>query len=151
MIVYRICNSLYKDDISGTGAELTGGRWNTKGIPALYVSQHISLAVLEMLVNNQFKDFSIELSLLMISVPDKTDIKEVQLGKMKAGWFEDFSYTQFMGSEFIKNAEALIIKVPSAVIHEEHNYLINPAHADFKKVKITETKSFRTDKRLFTL
>ena len=151
MIVYRICNSLYQDDISGTGAKLTGGRWNIRGIPALYVSQHISLAVLEMLVNNHFKDFSIELSLLMISVPDKTDMKEVQFGKMKAGWFEDFSYTQYMGSEFIKNGEALIIKVPSAVIHEEHNYLINPTHADFKKVRITQTKSFRTDKRLFTL
>lgn len=151
MIVYRICNSLYAADISGTGAKLTGGRWNTKGIPALYVSQHISLAVLEMLVNNHFKDFSIELSLLTISVPEKTEIKEVQSGKMKAGWFEDYSYTQFMGNEFIKNADGLIIKVPSAVIHEEHNYLINPAHADFKKVKITETKSFRTDKRLFTL
>ena len=101
MIVYRICNSLYAADISGTGAKLTGGRWNTKGIPALYVSQHISLAVLEMLVNNYFKDFSIELSLLTISVPEKTEIKEVKSGKMKAGWFEDYSYTQFMGNEFI--------------------------------------------------
>ena len=57
MIVYRITNSLYSNDITGTGAKLMGGRWNSKGVPLLYVSEHISLAVLEMLVNTKFKDY----------------------------------------------------------------------------------------------
>ena len=151
MIAYRICNSLYEDDISGTGAKLVGGRWNSPGIPILYLSENISLSVLEMLVNNHFQDFAISLSLLTISLPEKQDIAEIKTGKLKEMWQEDFSYTRFIGNEFVKTANSLIIKVPSAVISEEQNYLINPLHADFKKVKILKTKSFRTDKRLFTL
>jgi RES domain-containing protein len=151
MIVHRICNSLYSDDLSGNGAKLFGGRWNSKGIPMLYVSEHISLAVLEMLVNNQFKDFSIELSLLRISIPDSIEIKEIKLSKLKPKWNEDFSYSKFMGNEFIKSMNNLILKVPSAVIGEEHNFLINPLHPDFKKIKIAEVKQFSTDERLFTI
>lgn len=151
MIAYRICNSLYKDDVSGTGSKLTGGRWNSVGIPVLYLSEHVSLSVLEMLINNQFKDFAISLSLLIISLPEKIEIAEIKVGKLKDLWQEDFSYTRFMGNEFIKTANTLVLKVPSAVISEENNYLINPLHADFKKIKILKTKSFRTDKRLFTL
>jgi RES domain-containing protein len=151
MIVYRICNSLYNDDLSGTGAKLFGGRWNSKGFAMLYVAENISLTVLEMLVHNQFKDFAIELSLLKISVPDTAEVKEVKLNKLKKEWIEDYSYTKFIGNEFIKSTNNLLLKVPSAVVNEEHNFLINPLHADFKKVKIIEVKPFSTDKRLFSI
>lgn len=151
MMVYRICNALYSDDLSGTGAKLFGGRWNSKGVAMLYVSEHISLAVVEMLVHNQFKDFSIELSLLHISFPDSIEIKEIKHSKMKSDWKEDYGYTQFMGDQFIKSASNAILKIPSAVITEENNYLINPLHADFKKIKITEIITFSTDKRLFSI
>ena len=66
MIVYRISNAAYNNDISGTGAKLMGSRWNSKGVPALYTSEFISLAVLEMLVNTNFKDYAIALDLLYI-------------------------------------------------------------------------------------
>ena len=151
MMVYRICNALYSDDLSGTGAKLFGGRWNSKGVAMLYVSEHISLAVVEMLVHNQFKDFSIELSLLHISFPDSIEIKEIKHSKMKSDWKEDYGYTQFMGDQFIKSASNAILKIPSAVITEENNYLINPLRADFKKIKITEIITFSTDKRLFSI
>jgi len=151
MIVYRISNALYSNDLSGTGAKLNGGRWNSKGIPILYTSEHISLALLEMLVNTQFKDFIIALDLLDIQVPESASLSEISLSKLKKGWVADFGYTAFIGDEFIKNKQSLLLKVPSAVIHEEYNYLINPLHADFKKIKIIETRSFKTDERLFTI
>jgi RES domain-containing protein len=151
MIVYRICNTAYDNDISGTGAKLYGGRWNSKGIAMLYTAQHVSLAVLEMLVNNQFKDFSIPLSLLTISIPDNIHANEIKLTKLKNNWNEDISYSKFMGNEFVKSMTNLYLQVPSAVIQEEYNLLINPLHKDFKKVKIIETKAFRTDKRLFSI
>jgi len=128
-----------------------GGRWNSKGIPLLYTSEHISLAVLEMLVNTQFKDYSISLDLLMIQIPVTASLSEINIKKIKKDWIEDFGYTAFMGDEFIKDKQSLLLKVPSAVITEEHNYLINPLHADFKKIKILETRSFKTDERLFSL
>ncbi len=151
MIVYRISNALYSNDLSGTGAKLMGGRWNSKGIPILYTSEHISLALLEMLVNTQFKDFIIPLDLLNIQVPETASISEISLSKLKKDWVTDFGYTAFIGDEFIKDKQSLLLKVPSAVIHEEFNYLINPLHADFKKIKITDTRSFKTDERLFTI
>jgi RES domain-containing protein len=73
------------------------------------------------------------------------------LAKIKAGWKEDHDYTKFMGDEFIGQNNSLILQVPSAVIQEEYNYLINPIHPDFKKIKIQKTKSFWPDQRLFSI
>jgi RES domain-containing protein len=151
MIVHRICSEMYADDLSGTGAKMYGGRWNSKGVPMLYTAEFISLAALEMLVHNHFKDFSIPLALVKISIPELIDINEITETKLKKSWQEDAGYTMFMGNEFIKSAEQLILKVPSAVITEEFNVLINPLHAAFKKIKILNIKSFRTDKRLFSI
>jgi RES domain-containing protein len=151
MIVYRISNSAYNNDISGTGAKLMGSRWNSKGVPVLYTSQSISLSVLEMLVNTNFKDYAIALDLMYISLPDEQSITEIDLKHLKNNWKDDFEYTRYMGDEFIKQKESLFLKVPSAVIQEEHNYLANPLHTDFKKIKIIKTKSFWPDERLFKI
>jgi RES domain-containing protein len=151
MMVYRISNSMYSKDLSGTGAKLNGARWNSKGIPMLYTTEFISLALLEMLVHTQFRDYSMELDIVYIHFPDNIEVKEITLPKIKMSWIEDIEYTRFMGDEFIKAKQSLILKVPSAIVSEENNFLINPLHADFKKIKISKTKSFRPDKRLFSL
>jgi RES domain-containing protein len=151
MIVYRISNAAFKDDISGTGAKKNGARWNNKGTPIVYTAQHISLAVLEMLVNTHFKDYSIELHLVYIQLPDEAIKGEIKNSKLKLNWKDDPSYTKFIGDEFIKQNQSLILKVPSAVINEEHNFLVNPLHPDFKKVKIIKTKAFWPDERLFSI
>lgn len=151
MTIYRITNSAYSDDLSGTGAKLNGSRWNSKGIVMLYTAQHISLAVLEMLVHTSFKDYSIPLDLVNIQMPDNISTAELSLSKLKKNWLEDIEYTRFIGDGFIESNQALVLKVPSAVIHEEFNFLVNPLHVDFKKIKISGITSFRTDKRLFSL
>lgn len=151
MIVYRISNTVYSDDISGTGAKLHGARWNSVGMPMLYTTQHISLAVLEMLVNTNFKDYSIALELLYIQFPANPSTTEIKLSKIKDNWKDDTSYTKFIGDEFIKQQQSLLLKVPSAVINEEFNFLANPLHTDFKKIKIINTKSFWPDQRLFSI
>ena len=151
MTVFRICNPQFSEDISGTGAKLYGGRWNSKGVAALYASEHISLSVLEIRVNNRFTDFAIDLNLLHLAFADTLSIKEVKSNKLKTDWINDFDYTRFMGDQFIQAGTHAILKVPSAVIKEEHNFIMNPLHADFKKIKITQTVSFSTDKRLFSI
>lgn len=151
MTVYRICHQQYSDDLSGTGAKLFGGRWNSKGVGMLYVSEFISLTLLEMLVHAQFRDFAVPLCLLSITIPDQAEIKELKLQKLKADWISDDSFTKFIGDEFIHAGKNLIMKVPSAIVTEEHNFLINPAHPDFKKVKIASNRIFETDKRLFSI
>lgn len=151
MIVYRISNSAYSNDISGTGSKNLGARWNSRGIPVLYTAQHISLSVLEMLVNTNFKDYAIPLDLMYIKFPDQQPLTVIELNHLKKNWKDDVDYTRFIGDEFFKQKELLILKVPSAVIQEEYNYLANPLHADFKKIRIIKTKSFWPDERLFSL
>ncbi len=151
MIVHRISNAGFSDDISGTGAKINGSRWNSKGIPVLYTSQFISLAVLEMLVNTNFKDYAIALDLMYINFPDGQSSTSIDLKNLKNNWKDDFEYTRYIGDEFFKQKQSLILKVPSAVIQEEYNYLANPLHEDFKKVKLVKTKSFWPDERLFKI
>ncbi|UAY51442.1 RES family NAD+ phosphorylase [Ferruginibacter albus] len=151
MITYRITNSLYNNDISGNGAKINGGRWNSKGIPLLYTSQYISLTLLEMLVHSNFSNYtkSFGLDLLYIFIPDNSLVREINAEKLKKDWIEDVEYTRFIGDEFIKAKENLILKVPSVVVTEEYNFLLNPLHTDFKKIKINKTNPFKPDQRLF--
>ena len=148
MTVYRISNRLYSKDLSGLGAKLNGSRWNSKGLPMLYTSAYISLAMLEMLVHTNFEEYTIELDLVYIDIPDSLECREIKAAKLKTNWMGDISYTKYIGDEFIKSIQTPLLKIPSAIIEEEHNYLANPLHTDFKKVKIVKIKSFRPDKRL---
>ena len=150
MTVYRITNSNYKDDISGIGAKINGGRWNLPGLPALYTSEHISLCVLEMLVNITLPESQLNYYLLQIQIPDSNKTALISNKKLKINWEDDEDYTRFMGTEFLKNKQSLLLKVPSAVINEENNYLVNPFHTDFKKVHIIRSHAFKFDNRLFT-
>jgi RES domain-containing protein len=149
MIVYRITNSRYKDDISGAGAKLRGARWNMPGTGMLYTAENISLSALEILVHIGLSDIRNLYHQLAIFIPDDTIIKEINPHKLKPGWYEDEEYTSFMGTEFIKTNNSLVLKVPSAIIAEEHNFLVNPNHPDFKKIKIKKSKPFIFDERLY--
>ena len=149
MTVYRITNSHYKDDISGNGAKIYGGRWNTRGLPALYTSEHISLCVLEMLVNITLPESQLSYHLLQLQVPDVAETQLISSKKLKTNWEYDEGYTGFIGSEFLKAKQSLLIKVPSAVINDENNYLINPLHSSFKKIRIIKSYPFKLDNRLF--
>ena len=151
MNVFRIVSSAFKDDLSGGGAALYGGRWNSKGNTILYCTEHISLAVLEIAVNYNKATSPLipNYHLLEIEAPD---VKQVilRLSDLKKDWRDDIHYSQFIGDEFLKDNSHLILKVPSAVIPEEHNFLLNPQHKDFKKVKILRSKTYNFDDRLFT-
>lgn len=149
MIAYRICNLLHKEDLSGTGAKLFGSRWNSVGISMLYLASSISLAWLEMLVHLQPHDKSTDFALLHVDVPDTAP--QLRLGQLKPYWREDVGYTQFIGDEFIRSKQNLLLQVPSAIVPEESNCLVNTEHSDFKKVKIITTKIFQFDERLFSI
>jgi RES domain-containing protein len=148
MIVYRITNEAYKDDISGRGAALYGSRWNSKGIYLLYTSQFISLGILESLVHLRRQEIPPSQFLLHIEVPDEQEIAEISYKKIKKNWREEIDYTQWLGDQFIQNKQSLIFKVPSVIVPQENNVLLNPLHPDFKKVKIIASELLELDKRL---
>ena len=148
MIIYRLASGDYINDLSGNGSKLYGGRWNSIGLNALYCTENISLAVLEILVNVKKYKQPQDYHLATITIPDTIKPVIINTSKLKKNWKDDFTYSQFMGSEFLKSQQALILKVPSAIVDPEHNFIINPKHADASKIKIVSTKIFEFDKRL---
>jgi RES domain-containing protein len=148
MILYRLATAKYADDLSGEGARLYGGRFNPVGIPAVYTSGNVSLCILEILVRASRHSAPDSYTLISIEIPD-TDIREIKQDKLKKDWQNDLDYTQGIGEDFLKENKDLCLKVPSAVLPIEHNYVLNPAQAGFKKVKIIATQLLQLDKRLF--
>ncbi|HUM50507.1 MAG TPA: RES family NAD+ phosphorylase [Chitinophagales bacterium] len=150
MIVFRICNTTYSNDISGNGAKMYGGRWNNKGVPVLYTSSTRALAALEILVHISTNNVQpIDFSILSINLPENS-IDEIPFTALKTeidknGLNSNFKY---IGDNWIKSNSSLLLKVSSIVIPEEYNFLVNPLHKNFNKVKIVENKLFRFDKRL---
>lgn len=151
MIVFRLATEQYVDDLTGTGAKLFGGRWNSIGTPALYATENISLALVEILVRTDKILLPPDYMLLKLEIPDQLSIATIHKNKLKKNWKEDFEYTQFMGSSFITSGAELALKVPSAIVEEENNFVINSNHADFKKVKIKSISKFQLDKRFFLI
>lgn len=149
MIIYRLATEIYKEDLSGNGAKLFGGRWNSVGLPVLYTTENISLSVLEILVRTDMQSIPLNYHLIKIEIPDSIQPLSITINKLKIEWKDDLEYTQWMGDEFIKSNKLLALKVPSAVVDQENNYIVNPEHTDFRKVKIIAVKKFRFDKRLF--
>lgn len=150
MVIHRIVRSAYRDDRSGQGAFLYGGRWNSKGQSALYAADHISLAVLEMIVNYDRSVSRLQPSyhLIEMEVPESLVI-EISPASLKKSWNLDRAYTRYIGDAFLQSRGQPVLKIPSAVIPEENNFLINPLHPDFYKIKDLTVRPYDLDKRLF--
>ena len=147
MIIYRLTTGKYANDISGTGAQINGGRWNPAGFAGLYTSQYISLAILEILVRASKATSPDSYTLTTFEVPDK-EVYQIQLKKLKNNWKFDLKYTQGIGEDFLNENKSLCLQVPSAIVPQENNFLLNPLHPDFKKVKIIASELLELDKRL---
>ncbi len=147
MIVYRISNQLFKEDISGNGAAINGSRWNSKNTRMLYTGEYISLSILESLVHLRRTDIPIKQYLLYIEIPN-IEFSEIRHDKLKENWQKHLNYTQWIGDQFILMNQSLILKVPSAIVPQEHNLLINPFHTEFKKVTLVKNEILELDKRL---
>lgn len=148
MVVYRICSKLHSSDLSGTGAFLHGGRWNKIGDFVLYTASQRSLACLEILVHVN-PDMPNKLwDIVTIYIPDELilDLSNYDLGTHKGA--DGLAYTRNIGTDWIKKQAHLTMKVPSSIIQEECNYIINCAHPLFRDVKILEKSDFEFDKRL---
>lgn len=147
MILYRLTTGKFAKDISGTGARINGGRWNPAGLAGLYTSQYISLAILEILVRATKNTSPDSYTLTSFEIADNS-IYLVQLKKLKKEWKYDLKYTQGIGEDFLSENQSLCLQVPSAIVPQEHNFLLNPLHPDFKKVKIVGSELLELDKRL---
>jgi RES domain-containing protein len=149
MIVYRINNCKYINDLSGKGAALNGGRWNNKDTYIVYTAESRALALLEAVVHIG-KVPPGGYCMATIEIPDNS-IESFPLEKLPGDWQTNPppDYLKAIGDYFIKTKKHLALAIPSALMMEEHNYLLNPAHPDFKKVKIISERPISMDERLY--
>ncbi|MEB0277066.1 MULTISPECIES: RES family NAD+ phosphorylase [unclassified Mucilaginibacter] len=149
MILYRIANCNYIKDLNGTGARLYGGRWNSEGKSMVYLASSRALAVLEVLVHLPPLLLPNNFCITEIEVPEH-NILTLDVKTLPANWQDASSPAELktLGNQFIKETKYLMMKVPSSVVPEEYNYLLNPWHTDIKKVSIISTHPFSFDNRL---
>jgi RES domain-containing protein len=145
--VYRLSSSRFEAN-SGAGAALFGGRWNGIGTPAIYTSESRSLAALEVLVH--FDVIPQDFVLTEIIIPDELEILVIESVGLPDGWDAVSVHpgTQKVGNLWAKAEEYAVMSVPSSVIPSERNYVINPLHAGFGKIKFSPSVAFRFDARL---
>jgi RES domain-containing protein len=153
MLAYRMVPKKWAaSSFSGEGAKRFGGRWNPKGTLAIYGSEHLSLAVLEIRVNQaeihpdeQYVYYSVTFDESLVKFVEKPPFDWLITFK------EDASLTgsQLFGAQWLREKRSAVLSVPSSVIHSERNLILNPVHPDFAKIKISEPIDIDLDQRLW--
>ena len=148
MKVYRISKNQFIHDLSGYGAAHYPGRWNSKGVFVLYTAATASLALLESVVHMD-KLLRNGYSLATILLPDDK-IQTILIEDLPQGWdtFPPPEKLKSLGDQFVRTSAFLALKIPSSIMPEDHNFLINPQHAAFNQVKIDNVRELRIDSRL---
>jgi len=151
MIVFRLARSKYRNDLSGKGAEKTGGRWNSKGVALVYTSESRALCTTEIAVHTPLGILPKDFELITIEIPDSIKFLELKPIDLPADWKSILhsGTTQELGDGFVKENKYAVLKVPSAVVQGDFNYLINPRHVNAKKIKIIKVERFAFDDRMF--
>ncbi len=141
MIVYRITRSLHQK-IDGEGAWRSGGRWNSPGVPVVYASSTRALAALEYLVHIDVDEAPDDLTLISIDVPDELPVEGVKTGIARG------PSERATGDTWARGSETIMLGVPSRLVPEELNYLINPRHASAGELRVVRVRPFVVDERL---
>lgn len=133
---------------SGEGARLYGGRWNPKGHAVIYTAESQSLALLEMLVQDE--PLRARYVLIPAQLPADLAVRHVEASALPADWrtLGTRGALQAIGRAWLEEGSSAVLAVPSAVVPAEHNYLLNPRHRDFARIVIGEPKALDVDVRL---
>jgi RES domain-containing protein len=148
MIVYRCSLLKWANDLSGTGSYLHGGRWNTPGTRLIYTAENNVLAAFEVALRIPLDQISKNYVTIPIDIAEDVGFFSPKLPK---SWNADIKLSQQVGDSFAKDGEHLVMKVPSALISDSFNYLINPNHPLIKKVKPKAPRTILFDKRLMEM
>ena len=149
---WRIIKTRYSEEaFSGEGARLYGGRWNSSGTRMVYTSGSKSLATLELLVHLHNTSVLPSFSISPVDFNDSL-VEFLEPAKLPRDWRQSPPpiSLQAIGDDWIFRGSSVVLRVPSAVIETEYNYLINPAQRDFKKLLIGEMEVLDLDPRLIS-
>jgi RES domain-containing protein len=146
MTVFRITTEQWSKQLTASGYP---ARWNSRGNFIIYTAQSRALACLENLVHRSGEGNNALFKVMVIEVPDSIKVDVVDIKTLKKDWYAiaNYAYCQSIGNQWVIDAKTAVMKIPSAVIKQEYNYLLNPNHPDFKKIKLSGTEPFNFDER----
>lgn len=151
MFVYRLSKKQYAAELNGLGAAKFGNRWNSKGVELIYTAESRALAMAEVAVHLTLATLPANFVMIEIEIPDFVSVGLLPTNKLKRGWnnFPHTIETQHLGDQFVFNKKTCVLKVPSAVVPGDFNYLINPHHKEMKHIRISSVQDFPFDRRFF--
>jgi RES domain-containing protein len=147
---WRIVQERHGEDaFSGEGARLYGGRWNSPGVAVVYTAGSRAMAALEILVHLDSARLLRGFVLCEVKFDDGL-VADAEADAIPADWRVDPPprSTQALGDGWVREARSAVLRVPSVIIAEEHNFLLNPNHPDFGKVRVGKPVAFDFDPRL---
>jgi RES domain-containing protein len=147
MLVYRITHKSFSKKLIAPGF---AGRWNGTGRKVIYCAESIALAFLENMIRRQGVGFNQDFKTVILQIPEELKIQKVNPTDLPVGWrkISDYSKCQPIGNEWFDEGIFPVLKVPSAVLPESFNYVINAMHPDCKKIKIIRITDLIPDERI---
>ncbi len=149
MYVWRLCQQKHQNTaFSGEGGLYAAGRWHPKGYPIVYTAESLALASLEVFVH--LESDRILLVAIRAEIPDNLAIKEIKQEDLPENWQDiaDYPILQQMGKQWLQSQSTPVLKVPSAIVPVEFNYLLNPRHPDLK-INLDPPMVFKFDRRMW--
>ncbi|MBV9774776.1 MAG: RES family NAD+ phosphorylase [Gemmatimonadetes bacterium] len=148
MLVWRLAREIYPA-LDGEGARLNGGRWNSPGTPLVYTAGSRALAALELLVWVDSRFPPVDLHLFEVEIPDRVSMERVDPAFLNPAWQQSRdAECRRIGDEWALSGRTLLLAVPSSLVPEETNYLVNPRHPEMAGVRVAGSRPFAFDPRL---
>jgi RES domain-containing protein len=145
-----IARKRHLNDLTGAGAKTYGGRWNHRGTALIYASETRSLAMLEFLIRVSWLQAPGDMGLATLEIADPIQSESLSPADLPEDWrlYPAPPGLADLGSAWMRSKRSLLLRVPSAIVEQEYNILINPEHPDLVRVTVLEVKDFEFDRRL---
>jgi RES domain-containing protein len=147
MKLWRISNN---SNLLGLGGLRAGGRWHNRGAPIVYLSENPALALLEVMVHLDLdkNDIPNDYQLLEINYNERKGVSRLKESVLEENWRNDEDATREIGDEWLMLGGSLLLRVPSAILPQSYNYLLNPKNSLAVNLKIINISKHPFDKRL---
>ena len=138
-----------KDAFSGEGARQFGGRWSSLGVPVVYTAEHVSLAVLEILVHVEHTGLLPSYVLFQVDFEERL-VEVLDPSSLPRNWraYPAPLTLRAVGDQWVADGRSAVLRVPSVIVPIEHLFLLNPKHAEFPRIKVGQPQPFSLDARL---
>jgi RES domain-containing protein len=148
MFLWRISNH---EGLDGRGGVLASARWHTQGCPIVYLAASPAGALVEVLVNLELDAARLPGSYMLLKAEAAEDIsvRRIELSSLPDGWASDLAISRSRGDDWLAGGESALIEVPSAILPETWNVLLNPRHPDAGRIKVVWQRAYPYDRRFF--